>query len=82
MAKVMRKRPDGQRGDQALRGPPSQASTPKPESVSLTTLCLSPTRWTLTGGYPRPPSPGKSLLRALVNKSPGQDKSVSIQTPG
>jgi len=36
---------------------------------------------TLTGGYPRPPFSGKSQLRALVNKSPGHDRSVSIQTP-
>ena len=31
---------------------PAQASTPKPESVCLTILCLSPTLLTLTGGYP------------------------------
>ena len=39
---------------------PGWASTPKPESVCLTILCLSPTLLTLTGGYPRPPSPVKS----------------------
>ena len=31
---------------------PAWASTPKPESVYLTILCLSPTLLTLTGGYP------------------------------
>ena len=35
-----------------LEGPPSRASTPKPESVCLTILCLSPALLTLTGGYP------------------------------
>ena len=40
MAKVMRKSSVGQRRDQASREPPgpSQASTPKPESVCLTML--------------------------------------------
>ena len=59
----------------------ARASTPKPESVCLTILCLSRTLLTLTGGYPRPPFSGKSQLRALVNKSPGHERSVSIQTP-
>ena len=45
MAKVMRKRPDGQRWDQASRGPPSWASTPKLSVFSW----LSPTPLTLTG---------------------------------
>ena len=31
---------------------PGRASTPKPESVCLTILCLSPTLLTLTGGCP------------------------------
>ena len=31
---------------------PARASTPKPESVYLTVLCISPTLLTLTGGYP------------------------------
>ena len=44
-------------------------------------LCLSPTLLSLTGGYSRPPFSGKNQLRALVNKSPGHDRSVSIQTP-
>ena len=77
--KVMWKRPDEQ-GGSGLEGPPgpAQAPTPKPESVCLTMLCLSSTLLTLTGGYPRHPFSGKSQLRALVNKSPGHDKSVSI----
>ena len=60
---------------------PARASTPKPESVCLTILCLSPTLLTLTGGCPRPHFSGKSQLRALANKSPGHDRSVSIQIP-
>ena len=80
--KVMWKRSDEQ-GGSGLKGSPgsARASTPKPESVCLTILCLSPTLLTLTGGYPWPPFSGKSQLRALVNKSPGHDRSVSIQTP-
>ena len=52
MAKVMRKRHDGQRRDRDSRNPPglARASTPKPESVCLTILCLSSTPLTLTGG--------------------------------
>ena len=71
------------KGRSGLRGPPesARASTPKPESVCFTIFCLSPTLLTLTEGYPRPPFSGKSQLRALINKSPGHDRSVSIQTP-
>ena len=41
-----------------LSGPPghARASTPKPESVCLIILCLSPTLLTLAGGCPRPKS--------------------------
>ena len=60
---------------------PSRASTPKPESVCLTILCLSPTHLTLTGGYPQPPFSGENQLRALANKSPGHERNVSNQTP-
>ena len=60
---------------------PAQVSTPKPESVCLTILCLSPTFLTLTGGYPRPPFSGDNQLRALANKSPGHGRNISIQTP-
>ena len=58
--KVMWKRSDEQ-GRSELEGRPgsARASTPKPESVCLTILCLSPTLLTLTGGYPRPPFSGK-----------------------
>ena len=68
------------KGGSGLKGPPesARASTPKPKSVCLTILCLSPTLLTLIGGYPWPPFSGKNQLRALVN---GHDKSVSIQTP-
>ena len=81
MTKVMRERLDGQRQVRTRGTPgPAQASTRKPESVCLTILCLSPTTLTLTGGCPRPPFSEGNQLRALVNKSPGHDKSVSIQT--
>ena len=80
--KVMWKRPDEQ-GRLGLEGPPgpARASTPKPESVCLTILCLSPTLLTLTGGYPWPPFSGENQLRALANKSLGHERSISIQTP-
>ena len=80
--KFMRKRPDEQ-GRSGLEGPPgpAQASTPKPESVRLTILCLSPTLLTLTGGYPQPPFSGENQLRALVDKSLGHERNISIQTP-
>ena len=42
--------------------------------MPLTTLL------TLTGGYPRPPFSEEDQLRALVNKSPGHERSISIQT--
>ena len=73
------------KADQDLRDSPgpARASTPKPKSVCLlfTVLCLSPTLLTLTGGYPRPPFSEENQLRALVNKSPGHERSISIQTP-
>ena len=60
---------------------PARASTPKPESVCLTILCLSPTLLTLTGSYPQPPFSGENQLRALANKSLGYERKISIQTP-
>ena len=64
------------------RGTPWTCSSIYPKTrICLTILCLSPTLLTLTRGYPRPPFSGKSQLRALVNKSPGHDGSVSIQIP-
>ena len=54
---------------------------PKPESVFLTILCLSPTLLTLIGGYLRPPFSGKNQLRALVDKSLGHERNISIQIP-
>ena len=53
MTKVMWKRPDGQ-GESGIEGPPgpAQASTPKPESVCVTILCLSLTPLIPVGGYP------------------------------
>ena len=80
--KVMWKSHDEQ-GGSWLKEPPesARASTPKPKSVCLTILCLSPTLLTLTGGYPRPPFSGKNQLRALVNKSPEHERNISILTP-
>ena len=79
--KVLWKSHDEQGGSWLKRFPRSAgASTPKPESVCLTILCLSPTLLTLTGGYPRPPFSGKSQLRALINKSPGHERNISILT--
>ena len=71
------------KGGSWLKGPHefARASTPKPESVCLTILCLSQTLLTLTGGYPRPPFSEKNQLRALVNKSPEHKRNVSILTP-
>ena len=71
------------KGGSWLKGPHefARASTPKPESVCLTTLCLSPTLLTLTGGYPGPTFSGKCQLRALVNKSLGHKRNISILTP-
>ena len=60
---------------------PAWASSPKPESVCLTILCLSPTLLTLTGGYPWPPFSGENQLRALANKSPGHERNISNQNP-
>ena len=60
---------------------PDQASTPKPESVCLTILCLSRTLLTLTEGYPQPPFSGENQPRAIANKSLGHEKNISNQTP-
>ena len=60
---------------------PARASTPKPESVCLTVLCISPTLLTLTGGYPQPHFSGENQLRVLANKSPGHERNISNQTP-
>ena len=71
------------KGESELERPPgpARASTPKPKSVCFTISRLSPTLLTLTGGYPRPPFSEENQLRALVDKSPGHNRSVSIQTP-
>ena len=70
MAKVMRKGPHMQRRDQASWGPPgtSQPSTPKPESVCLIILLLSPTPMTLTGAIPDHPSLEKVNLELVHMK--------------
>ena len=55
------------KGESGLEGPPgpAQASTPTPESICLTILCLSPTLLTLTGDYPQPPFSGKKINLGL-----------------
>ena len=70
------------KADQDSRGL-ARASTLKPKSVCLllTILCLSPTLLALTGGYPQPPFSGENQLRALVDKPPGHERNISIQTP-
>ena len=82
MTKVVRRGPEG-KGESGLERPPgpARASTPKPKSVCFTISHLSQTLLTLTGGYPRPPFSEENQLRALVNTSPGHNRSVSIQTP-
>ena len=56
---------------------------PKPESACFTVVCFPPTLLTLTGGCPPPPHLflEKVNLELLGNKSPGHNKSVSIQKP-
>ena len=78
----MWKRPDEQ-GGSGLKGTPGPAlaSTPKPESVCFTILCLSPTLLTLMGAIPNHLSLDKIKLRALANKSLGHERNISIQTP-
>ena len=80
--KVMWKRPDRQGGSGLEGFPGPTRGTPKPKSVGLLfiILCLSPTFLTLAGGYPRPPFSEENQLRALINKSPGHKKNISILT--
>ena len=47
----------------------------------FTILCLSPAPLTLTGGSPRPPFSEGNQVRALVNMSPGHERSISVLTP-
>ena len=35
----------------------------------------------IKGGYPCPPFSGENQLRALADKFPGHERSISIQTP-
>ena len=82
--KVMWRRPD-KHGGSGLEGLPWTCSSIYPE----TKICLSPVYYIMpftnssdiNRGYPRPPFSEENQLRALVNKSPGHSRSVSIQTP-
>ena len=76
----MWKRPDEQGGSGFEGAPgPAQTSTPKPDSVSLTIFCLSPTLLTLTEGSLRPSFSGVNQFSVLANKSPGHESNISIQ---
>ena len=50
-------------------------------SSVLLFYAIHQTLLTLTGGYPQPTFSGENQLRALVNKSPGHNRNVSIPTP-
>ena len=84
MTKVMRRRPDRQRWIR-IWGTPWTCSSIYPK----TKVCLSTVYYimpftkllTLTGGYPRPPFSEENQLKALVNKSPGLERSILILTP-
>ena len=79
MTKVMRREPDRQRRIRP-QGTPSICLSIYPK----TRICLSYyfVPFTNSSDINRGlPFSGKSQLRALVNKSPGHDRSVSIQTP-
>ena len=67
----------------SLRGPPEilKHLPPKPKSAWFTVLCFPPTPLTLTGGCLPTTFFWKVNLELLDNKSPGHNKSVSIQKP-
>ena len=87
MAKVMRLRGPTGKGESGLKGALLdflEHLSPKPESACCTALCFSLTLLTLTGAVPAPPPNlflEKVNLELLHNKSPGHNKSVSIQNP-
>ena len=85
MAKVMRLRGLTGKGESGLKGASLgflEHLPQKPESACLTALCVSPTLLTLTGGCPPTTFFWKKVnLELLDNKSPGHNKSVSIQKP-
>ena len=61
---------------------PEHPPPKKPESACFTVLCFPPTLLTLTGGCPPPHLILEEVnLELLDNKSPGHNKSVSIQKP-
>ena len=84
MTKVMWRRPDRQRRIRT-RGIPWICSSIYPD----TKICLSTVYYIMpftnssdiNRGYPQLSFFEGNQLRALVNKSPGHNKSVSIQTP-
>jgi len=57
-----------------------------PRNQNLSVCCslyyaFHQTLLTLTGDYPRPPFSEENQLKALVNKSPGLERSILILTP-
>ena len=72
-------------GGSGLEGLPWTCSSIYPE----TKICLSTVYYIMpftnssdiNRGYLRPPFSEENQLRALVNKSPGHERSISIQTP-
>ena len=82
LAKVMRKEAwQYTKAGSGLRGPPgfSWASTPKTRVCLPYCIMLSTYSSDIMGGYPPPHFTEKSWLRTPVNKSPGCNKSVSVQ---
>ena len=71
------------KGESGLKEPPWTCLSIYPK----TRICLFYYFTTFTnssdinGGYPRPPFSEENQLKTLVNKSPGHNSSVSIQTP-
>ena len=84
MAKVMRLRGPTGRGESGLNGASLdflEHLPPKPESACLTALCFLLMLLTLTGAVPHHLFLEKVNLELLDTKSPGPNKSVSIQKP-
>ena len=82
ITKVMRKRPDRQRWIRP-RGTPWICLSIYPKTRICLSYCFVPftNSSDINRGYLWPPFSGKSQLRALVNKSPGHERNISILTP-
>ena len=82
MTKVIRKRPDRQRQIRP-QGTPWICSSIYPKTGTCLSYYFVPftNSSDINRGYLWPPFSGKSQLRALVNKSPGHERNISILTP-